>query len=95
MLCPCRLPESFKADDITLDSIEVVEIDLSEGSQEVVEFMKQLSHCNAAILKKVVIHYYTKSVNEMFCAQVRSVCRPNIKVEFIVRDSDGGCVCLV
>uniref|UniRef100_K4A1E6 F-box domain-containing protein n=1 Tax=Setaria italica TaxID=4555 RepID=K4A1E6_SETIT len=87
--CPCRLPESCKADDITLDSLEVVEIYLNEGSPGVVEFVKQLSQCNAAILKKVVIGFYNKLVYDRFCAQIRGVCRPNIKVEFVVLDSDG------
>jgi hypothetical protein len=40
--CPCRLPKSCKASDITLDSLEVVEIDLNKGSSEVVEFVKQV-----------------------------------------------------
>ncbi|CAN6199365.1 unnamed protein product [Urochloa humidicola] len=90
--CPCRLLESCKADDITLDSLEVVEIDLHKGSHEVVEFVKQLSQCNATILKKVVINYFNnKSVrkNEMFCTEVRCACRPNVRVEFI----DGRRVC--
>ncbi|CAN6175756.1 unnamed protein product [Urochloa humidicola] len=92
--CPCRLPESCKADDITLDSLEVVEIDLNEDSHEVVEFLKQLSQCNAPILEKVVINCFHESVNKRFWDKVRAVWRPNIKVEFIVHGSDGRRVCL-
>ncbi|CAL5086241.1 unnamed protein product [Urochloa decumbens] len=92
--CPCRLPESCKAVDITLDSLEVVAIDLDEESCEVVEFVKQLSQCNATTLEKVVINCFNESVNERFCAKVRAACRPNIKVEFIVYGRDGRRVCL-
>ncbi|CAL5062266.1 unnamed protein product [Urochloa decumbens] len=86
--CPCRLPESCKLDDITLDSLKMVAIHLDKESHEVVEFVKRLSQCNAAILKKVVIYYFNKSVNKRFCAKVRAVCRPNIKVKFIAFGSD-------
>ncbi|TVU38507.1 hypothetical protein EJB05_11881, partial [Eragrostis curvula] len=56
--CPCRLPESCNTDDITLNLLEEVEINFVEGSPDEVElFVKQLSKCNAPVLKKVAINY--------------------------------------
>ncbi|TVT97167.1 hypothetical protein EJB05_57603, partial [Eragrostis curvula] len=55
--CLCRLAKSSKIDDITLGSLEEVEINNFTSSQEELEFLEKLSRCNAAALKKIVICY--------------------------------------
>ncbi|TVT97162.1 hypothetical protein EJB05_11964, partial [Eragrostis curvula] len=85
--CLCRLAKSSKIDDITLGSLEEVEINNFTSSQEELEFVEQLSRCNAAVLKKIVICYTrwprTPLTKEM-CEKVRSMCRSNLKFEFYV-----------
>ncbi|CAO2142134.1 unnamed protein product [Urochloa humidicola] len=87
--CPCHFEESHSIDDISLNSLEEVEITSYTNSHEVLEFVEQLSRCNAAVLKKVVMKYRmdssaipppTKEVHE----KVRSMFQPNIEVDFYV-----------
>ncbi|TVU38520.1 hypothetical protein EJB05_11894, partial [Eragrostis curvula] len=84
--CPCRLPESCNTDDITLNLLEEVEINFVEGSPDEVElFVKQLSKCNAPVLKKVAINYRARHdtlITKELCAKVRSMCRQDLNVEF-------------
>ncbi|CAL4992297.1 unnamed protein product [Urochloa decumbens] len=82
--CPCR-EESRLVDDISLHSLEEVEITSHTSSHEVFELVEQLSKCNAPILKKVVMKYRmnsppppTKEVRE----KIRSMFPPNIDVDF-------------
>lgn len=74
--------------DITLSLLEDVEIDFMEGSHEEVElFVKQLSGCKAAVLKKVTINYRSRHaplITEELRAKVRGMCRPNLNIEFNV-----------
>lgn len=84
--CPCRLEESSKIDGIDLSSLEEVEITSFSGSNEQMELVEILS-CSAGILKRLVI-------NDSLCLwpneareKVRSMCHPNVRVEFY-GDSD-------
>ncbi|CAL4987232.1 unnamed protein product [Urochloa decumbens] len=92
--CPCR-EESHLVDDISLHSLEQLEITSHTSSHEVFELVEQLSKCNAPILKKVVMKYRmssppppTKEVRE----KIRSMFLPNIEVDFYVL-SNGKWVC--
>ncbi|TVU38763.1 hypothetical protein EJB05_12149, partial [Eragrostis curvula] len=89
--CVCRLVENRKIDDIALSSLEEVEVSNFTISQEEVEFIQQLSRCNASVLKRIVIYYkrhpttsLTKEVCQEACQKVRNKCRQNLKVEFYV-----------
>ncbi|KAF8700076.1 hypothetical protein HU200_034437 [Digitaria exilis] len=84
--CPCRSEESCETADISLDSLEEVEI-TSHGSsrQELLEFVEQLSKCNATIFKKLVIHHtilYARSRSKEVSEEIRRICYPKIEVEF-------------
>lgn len=84
--CPCLLEESYKIDDISLSSLEEVEITSHPSSHEAQEFVEQLSRCDASNLEKVVMKWVepvpppTKEV----CQKIRNVCGPSIEVEFYV-----------
>ncbi|TVU38761.1 hypothetical protein EJB05_12147, partial [Eragrostis curvula] len=86
--CPCRLAMNCKTEDISLRSLEELEISYFTCSQEELEFMEQLSRCNKAVLKKIVIIYYTyrphTPLTKEACEKVRSKFCSNIKVEFYV-----------
>ncbi|TVU38582.1 hypothetical protein EJB05_11962, partial [Eragrostis curvula] len=85
--CLCRLAKSSKIDDITLGSLEEVEINNFTSSQEELEFLEKLSRCNAAALKKIVICYTRRPLTPLtkeMCEKVRSMCRSNLKFEFYV-----------
>ncbi|CAN6168332.1 unnamed protein product [Urochloa humidicola] len=93
--CPCRMAESHKIDYIAIGSLEEVEIYYFTGSDEEMEFVQQLSRCNSATLKNLVIYYtlfpgppLTKEV----CEMVRIRCDPKVKVEFYL-NSHGKWVC--
>jgi hypothetical protein len=83
LLCPCRLQESFIADSINLGSLEEVEIHFDE-SYELLYLIELLSK-KALILKKIIISYESSNdpllIKEV-CKKVRSMCHPDIKVEF-------------
>nr|CAB3490136.1 unnamed protein product [Digitaria exilis] len=88
--CPCRFEKSHRIDDISLNSLEEVEITSYTSSQNVLEFVEQLSRCSAAQLKKVVMKHKmkkikpapppTKEAREKICRMFQ----PNIEVEFYV-----------
>ncbi|TVU38584.1 hypothetical protein EJB05_11965, partial [Eragrostis curvula] len=85
MSCPCCLAMNCKTDDITLGSLEEVELSEFTCSQEELEFVEQLSRCNAAVLKNIVICYKRRPrtpLTKEVCEKVRSKCRSNLKVEF-------------
>ncbi|WVZ70170.1 hypothetical protein U9M48_018857 [Paspalum notatum var. saurae] len=84
--CLCRLPESCKADGITLDSLEEVKITFVRSSYQGMEFLEQLARCHAPSLKTLVINC------ELFrdgrkTKELEEVCRmfyPDIVVRFSV-----------
>ncbi|KAK1651074.1 hypothetical protein QYE76_068879 [Lolium multiflorum] len=54
--CACRTPESCRADTITLDSLEEVEIESFTGADDQMEFLRQLVFiCRAPQLASVKI----------------------------------------
>ncbi|RCV38821.1 hypothetical protein SETIT_8G172900v2, partial [Setaria italica] len=59
--CLCLLEESHMIDDIALNSLEEVEITSNTSYHEVLEFVEQLSRCNAEILKKIVLKHRMNS----------------------------------
>jgi hypothetical protein len=88
LACPCRLAESCNIDDIALSSLEEVEINSFVGSHEEMEFVKQLSRCNASVLKKLVINctkHPASPLTKEVCEKVRSMCPSSLNVEFYVR----------
>ncbi|CAL4898191.1 unnamed protein product [Urochloa decumbens] len=84
--CPCCSEESRRFDDTDLGSLDEVEITSLKGFHEEFEFVELLSRCNARALKKLVINYMMPRTPETkeVCNKVRSMCRPNVKVEFYV-----------
>ncbi|KAJ1283966.1 hypothetical protein BS78_03G168100 [Paspalum vaginatum] len=84
--CLCRLPESCKADGITLDSLEEVKITFITSSYKGMELLEQLARCHAPSLKRSVINC------ELFrdgpeTKELEEVCRmfcPDIIVKFNV-----------
>ncbi|CAO2184647.1 unnamed protein product [Urochloa humidicola] len=83
--CRCRLQESYETDSITLGSLEEIKIDLF-GITEEVQFLKQLSKCNAPILKKLVINCQNSMNDPLPSKELRKkVCKffhPSVRVEF-------------
>ncbi|XP_022682947.1 uncharacterized protein LOC101785009 isoform X1 [Setaria italica] len=85
--CHCRLPESCKADDITLDALEEAKITFIRSSYEEVQFVEQLAGCHAPSLKKLVINCErwsdgppTKEIQEKVCRMFL----PDVEVKFNV-----------
>ncbi|KAE8815598.1 hypothetical protein D1007_07069 [Hordeum vulgare] len=81
--CPCRLPESYRADDMTLDSLEEIEINTFMGADDQVEFLELLvSRCsatrpiNVVLNKSYLVPLPTEKVSEM----IHSISRPNLTV---------------
>ncbi|XP_021317442.1 F-box/FBD/LRR-repeat protein At2g04230 isoform X4 [Sorghum bicolor] len=81
--CPYRLEESLKIDVIDLSSLEEVEISGFSGSHEQMELVEFLSS-NARILKRLRINYHNCRRPKEAREKVRSMCHPNLKVEFFV-----------
>jgi len=81
--CPYRLEESLKIDVIDLSSLEEVEISGFSGSHEQMELVEFLSS-NARILKRLHINYHNCRRPKEAREKVRSMCHPNLKVEFFV-----------
>jgi hypothetical protein len=81
--CPCRLEESRKIDVIALSSLEEVEITGFSGSHEQMELVEFLSS-NARILKRLLINNEYCGRPKEVREKVRSMCHPNVKVEFFV-----------
>lgn len=86
--CPCHLPESYRADNITFDALEEIDIDNFTGSSEHKKFVIiLLSRCNAATLKSLEITMsgeFIPSKIKGVCKEINSVCQPNCKVKFNV-----------
>ena len=81
------MEESHRIDDISLNSLEEVEITSDTSYHGALEFVEQLSRCNAAVLKKVVLKYMTDSAPppaKEVCEKIRGMWQPNIEVEFYV-----------
>ena len=82
--CLCRSEESRKIDGIDLSSLEVVEINgLFSGSHEQMELVEFLSS-NAGVLKRLLINHEFCPRPKEVCEKVRSMCHPNVKVDFFV-----------
>lgn len=75
------MDEIYKIDGLALNSLEEVEISGFTYSHEKIEFVKFIS-CNATILKKLVISMIPgfQLIEERDV--IRSLCHPNVKVEF-------------
>jgi hypothetical protein len=86
--CPCLLPENYRLDGITFDSLEEIGIKFFTGSDEHEQFMKLLlSKCNMATLKRVDITVPLAPVSSEIMEaveRIRSVCHPNSKTQFNV-----------
>ena len=81
--CLCRSEESRKIDGIDLNSLEVAEISGFSGSHEQMELVEFLSS-NAGVLKRLLINdEYCRRPKEVR-EKVRSMCHPNVKVDFFV-----------
>jgi hypothetical protein len=80
------LTESRRFDDISLGSLEELEIKNFGSSEEEVEFLEQLSNSNASNLRKVGIYegirFGCVPVTEEMCEMVRRKCHANLRVEF-------------
>jgi len=91
--CPCRLPESYRADNITFDSLEEIEINNFRGSREQENLVKfLLSRCNAETLKflEIIMPYqFVSSKIKGVCEEIRSICHPNSNVKFNVMGDMG------
>ncbi|CAN6360707.1 unnamed protein product [Urochloa humidicola] len=91
--CPCHLPEIYRADEITFDSLEEIEIDNLTGSGEqekIVMFL--LSRCDTTKLKSVEItmaYDFVSSAVKGVCEEIHSICHPNSKVKFNVMGEMG------
>ncbi|CAN6381581.1 unnamed protein product [Urochloa humidicola] len=90
--CPCLLEESRRIDDISLNSLEEVEITSYTSYHGALEFLEQLSRCNAAILKKIVLKHKMISAlppTKEVCEKILGMWQPNVEVEsylFLDRD---------
>ncbi|CAD6251806.1 unnamed protein product [Miscanthus lutarioriparius] len=86
--CPCLLPENYRLDGITFDSLEEIGIKFFTGSDEHEQFMKLLlSKCNTTTLKRVDITVPLAPVSSEIMEaveRIRSVCHPNSKTQFNV-----------
>ena len=83
--CLCRSEESRKIGSIDLSSLEVAEISGFSGSHEQMELVELLSS-NAGVLKRLLINDKFCPRPEEVCEKVRSMCRPNVKVDFLPVD---------
>ncbi|CAL4992994.1 unnamed protein product [Urochloa decumbens] len=90
--CPCLFEESHRIDDISLNSLEEVEITSFTSYHGALEFLEQLSRCNAAILKKIVLKHKTISAlppTKEVCEKILGMWQPNIEVEsYLFLDQD-------
>lgn len=86
--CPRRLTTRHRFDNIALGTLEELEIQNFTSSEEEVEFVEQLSKCNAANLRKVAFYASPYDpcppLTKNLCEKVHTKCYPNIKVEFYV-----------
>jgi hypothetical protein len=86
--CPCLLPENYRLDGISFDSLEEIGIKFFTGSDEQEQFMKLLlSKCSAVTLKRVDITVPLVPVSSEIMEaveRIRSVCHPNSKTQFNV-----------
>ena len=81
--CHCRSEESRKIGSIDLSSLEVAEISGFSGSHEQMEFVEFLSS-NAGVLKRLLINDEFCSMPKEVREKVRSMCHPNVEVDFFV-----------
>ncbi|CAO2149379.1 unnamed protein product [Urochloa humidicola] len=89
--CPCLVEDSNRIDDISLSSLEEVEIVSYTSYHGALEFVERLSRCNAAILKKVVLKQNTAPPpTKELCEKIRNMWQPNnVEVEsYVFSDRD-------
>ncbi|CAL4992308.1 unnamed protein product [Urochloa decumbens] len=90
--CPCLLEENHRIDDISLSALEEVEITSFTSYHGALEFLEQLSRCNASILKKIVLKHNTISAlppTKEVCEKILGTWQPNIEVEsYLFLDED-------
>ncbi|CAN6372570.1 unnamed protein product [Urochloa humidicola] len=89
--CPCLLEESNRIDDISVGSLEEVEIVSYTSYHGALEFVERLSRCNAAILKKVVLKQNSSPPpTKELCEKIRNMWQPNnVEVEsYVFSDRD-------
>ncbi|CAN6372582.1 unnamed protein product [Urochloa humidicola] len=84
--CLCRLEENNRIDGIDLNSLEEIEITSYKifGGDELLEFVEQLSRCNAPILKKFVLGHRMFSVpsqTKVAYEKIHNMYHSNIEVE--------------
>ncbi|TVU38501.1 hypothetical protein EJB05_11874, partial [Eragrostis curvula] len=86
-----RASWSLQASDITLNSLEEVEIEWTSGSfQEIEFFVKHLSKCTATLLEKVVINctsHRPSTITNQARERLSRMGSPNFIVEFNVTNS--------
>ncbi|TKW28390.1 hypothetical protein SEVIR_3G317000v4 [Setaria viridis] len=86
--CPCHLPEIYRPNNTTFDSLEEIDIDNFTGSGEQEKIIKfLLSRCNAATLKSVentMAHKFVSSAVKRVCKEIHNICHSNSKVIFNV-----------
>ncbi|CAO2184330.1 unnamed protein product [Urochloa humidicola] len=84
--CPCRLEESHRIDNVSLNSLEEIQITSYTSSHGELEFIEHLSRCNAPILKRLVIsnRFLDPPPTNETCEKIRNMYRANIEVQFFV-----------
>jgi hypothetical protein len=81
--CACRTPESCRADTITLDSLEEVEIESFTGADDQMEFLRQLVFiCRAPQLASVKITACPHSpLNNDVQEKIHGMYHPNVRLK--------------
>lgn len=80
---PCRLPNSHRTDNITLGSLEEIEINQFTGSDEQLEFLKLLvSRCSVTRIISVELNKgdFAPPSNKEIAQKICSICRPSFRV---------------
>jgi hypothetical protein len=85
--CPCRLAQSARTDGIALSCLQEIKLSNFGSSNDELELVEQLSRCNVAVLKKLVINYAYNPATPLtkeICEKVHRMWRPEVNVEFYV-----------
>ncbi|KAL6656727.1 hypothetical protein ACP70R_004507 [Stipagrostis hirtigluma subsp. patula] len=79
--CPCVQPESLRTDNVTVDSLEEVEIHFFTGSDEEVDLVKMLFMCKNTLQKMVINVSDDICVSKETCEKIQSFSPPNTTLE--------------